>query len=265
MISVIAYDLADYELLRQQVTVSAVEALFGSITKGSIERYEVPRNGALNFVVHEVLEGGRSRTLAFEESGKALSSLMLTLPITVPEGRRPRKRIGHSAIEPKTNESVPEQTEGKRIRLGSATAWSRDRFGPAEALVERGALDYICFESMSEVTMSAVQAAKEDGHSTLPYDPYLIDRLGPILKACKDKGIKIISNQGWMDPDAAALRLQSFAEQEGIKGLKIAAVRGGILTDEITGLGLSFLETDSKISDSSEVIVSAEAYGVCQQ
>jgi hypothetical protein len=32
----------------------------------------------------DVLEGGRSRTLAFEESGKALSSLMLTLPLQMP-------------------------------------------------------------------------------------------------------------------------------------------------------------------------------------
>ncbi len=264
MISVIAYDLADYELLRQQVTVAAVEALFGSITKGSIERHEVPRNGALNFVLHEVLEGGRSRTLAFEESGKALSSLMLTLPIIVPEGRPPRKRIEPSSIEYSPDETVPGEAAGKKIRLGSATAWSRDRFGPAEALVERGELDYICFESMSEVTMSAVQTARQDGHSTLPYDPYLIDRLGPILKACKEKGIKIISNQGWLDPDAAALRLQSFAEQQGIEGLKIAAIRGGILTGKIAELGLSFLETDRKIEDSSQDIVSAEAYLGCE-
>jgi hypothetical protein len=45
----------------------------------------VPRIGGLNFVLEEVLEGGRSRTLAFEESGKALSSLMLTMVIEVPD------------------------------------------------------------------------------------------------------------------------------------------------------------------------------------
>ena len=45
-------------------------------------------------VADEVLEGGRSRTLAFEESGKALSSLMLTMPIAVPaDYGRKRYRI----------------------------------------------------------------------------------------------------------------------------------------------------------------------------
>ena len=84
-ISVVAYDLQDYDILLKQVTVSAVKQLYGPITKGEIMRYEVPLIGALNFVLDEALEGGRTRTLAFEESGKALSSLMLTLPLQVPD------------------------------------------------------------------------------------------------------------------------------------------------------------------------------------
>lgn len=85
-VSVIAYELADYPLLLEQVTVTAVKQLYGPITRGSITRYEVPSIGALNFVLEDVLEGGRSRTLAFEESGKALSTLMMTMAMTVPDG-----------------------------------------------------------------------------------------------------------------------------------------------------------------------------------
>ena len=84
-VSVIAYDQSLFDVLKDQLTVDAVEQLYGSITKGSIRRYELPAIGALNFVLENVLEGGRSRTLAFEESGKALSSLMLTLEVSVPE------------------------------------------------------------------------------------------------------------------------------------------------------------------------------------
>jgi hypothetical protein len=84
MVSVIAYDMLDYPVLLDQVTIEAVRAAYGPITKGEIRRYEVPLIGALNFVMTDVLEGGRSRTLAFEESGKALSSLMLTLPLQMP-------------------------------------------------------------------------------------------------------------------------------------------------------------------------------------
>ncbi|MEI6838081.1 MAG: hypothetical protein WCK56_09825 [Alcaligenaceae bacterium] len=93
MVSVIAYDIRDYSVLLEQVTIEAVQALYGPITKGEIRRYEVPLIGALNFVMTDVLEGGRSRTLAFEESGKALSSLMLTMPLQMPDNY-----VGRSAV-----------------------------------------------------------------------------------------------------------------------------------------------------------------------
>jgi len=94
-VSVIAYREEDYEFIRSQITVESVRQVYGPITKGSIVRYEVPSIAALNFVLNDVLEGGRSRTLAFDESGKALSSLILTLDVDVPDayvGRSERKR-----------------------------------------------------------------------------------------------------------------------------------------------------------------------------
>lgn len=72
-ISVIAYNDADYEVLCCQVTTESVVQLFRPITRGHITRYEVPGLSALNFVIEDALEGGRTRTLTFDESGKALS------------------------------------------------------------------------------------------------------------------------------------------------------------------------------------------------
>jgi hypothetical protein len=251
MISVIAYDPADYGLLAEQVTVDAVRQVFGSITKGGIARHEVPAIGALNFVLDEVLEGGRSRTLAFEESGKALSSLMLTLPVRVPAGHT-RPQPGPAAAR--------RPIQGRSIRLGSATAWSRDRFEPASDLIDRGRIDYLCFETMSEVTMAAAQTARMENPATPLYDPYLVPRMEPILRRCKEGGIRIVTNQGWLDPVGAAQRLAALAEELGIDGLRIAAVDGGILTDRIADLGATFLETGGPVGAQRDAIVSAEAY-----
>ena len=148
----------------------------------------------------------------------------------------------------------------KPIRIGCATGWARDRFEPAAQLVDEGHLDYLCFDSMSEVTMSAVQVAMLEQENVPPYDPYLEPRLAPILKACKEKGVRIITNQGWLDPVAAAHKVLEMAKAQGITGLKVAAVSGGSLLDQICELGLSFTETGQPISESRELIVSAEAY-----
>jgi hypothetical protein len=144
--------------------------------------------------------------------------------------------------------------------LGSATGWARDRFEPATALVQDGNIQYLCFDSMSEVTMSAAQVARMENGETVPYDPYLDGRMEPILKACKEKGIKIITNQGWLDPIAAAERILEIARQQGIGDLKVAAVSGGILLDRIADMGLTFTETGEPIENSRARIVSAETY-----
>jgi hypothetical protein len=80
-VAVIARDEADYERVRRTATVEAVTAVFAPIVSGSVERFELPRIGALNFALHGALDGGRSRNLAFDESGKALASRVLMLEV----------------------------------------------------------------------------------------------------------------------------------------------------------------------------------------
>lgn len=80
-LAVIARDEADYERLRRTATVEAVTTIFAPILRGAVERFELPRIGALNFALHGALDGGRSRNLAFDESGKALASRVLMLEV----------------------------------------------------------------------------------------------------------------------------------------------------------------------------------------
>ena len=148
----------------------------------------------------------------------------------------------------------------KSVRLGSATGWSRDRFEPAEDLLREGKLDYLCFDSMSEVTMSAAQVARMESADVPPYDPYLEPRLEPLLAGCKAQGVRIVTNKGWLDPLAAAEKTVEIARRLGIRGLKVAAVSGGMLTERIADMGLNFIETGEPISRHRERIVSAEAY-----
>jgi len=148
----------------------------------------------------------------------------------------------------------------KRIRLGSATAWSRDRFEPALDLLTRGDVQYLCFDAMSEVTMSAAQVARLENPGSPGYDPYLARRMAPILKQAKQRGARIVTNSGWLDPVGGAKLVASLAREQGIGDLRVAAVSGGLLTDRIADMGLRFLETGELVSDHRDRIVAAEAY-----
>ena len=93
-LSVIAYREEDYPIIKEQVSVEKVREIFGPIVRGKITRYEAPNIGALNFLIEKALDGGRSRNLAFDESGKALSSLVYRMDIEVPEGY-----VGRSGVQ----------------------------------------------------------------------------------------------------------------------------------------------------------------------
>ena len=84
-ISVIAYEPENFELIRTKVTTEAVRSKFAQLAVTKIERYELPQLGALNFVLHNALGGGVTRSLAIDTHGKSLSALMLDIEITSPE------------------------------------------------------------------------------------------------------------------------------------------------------------------------------------
>ena len=80
-ISVIAYKPEDFETIRTKVTEDTVMKQFAPIGATSIERYELPQLGALNFVIHNTLGGGVTRSLAIDTHGKSLCALMLELDL----------------------------------------------------------------------------------------------------------------------------------------------------------------------------------------
>ena len=80
-ISVIAYDLADHAFLAEHVTAERVRAHFAAVVHGAVTRYELPRLGALNFVLEQALGGGVTRSLALDTHGKSLSSWMLEIEV----------------------------------------------------------------------------------------------------------------------------------------------------------------------------------------
>lgn len=80
-ISLIAYHRSDFELLRREVTAERVKQWFGSTAEGEVVRYELPQLGALNFVLHQALGGGVTKSSALDKHGKCLSSFLLAMEI----------------------------------------------------------------------------------------------------------------------------------------------------------------------------------------
>ena len=95
-------------------------------------------------------------------------------------------------------------------RPGGATGSSRRALN-----AEHGDLDYLCFETMAEATISAAQVRKRRDPSFPGYDTYLDDRMQAVLPACLQRGTQIVTNQGWINPDGAAERIVHWLRELG--------------------------------------------------
>lgn len=80
-LSLIVYNMEDFDKVREKITAEAVKEHFKDIVKGEVIRYELPQLGALNFVMHDALGGGVTRSLSLDKHGKSLSSYLLDMDI----------------------------------------------------------------------------------------------------------------------------------------------------------------------------------------
>ncbi len=148
----------------------------------------------------------------------------------------------------------------KTIRIGSGAAWWGDRVEPAKLNAEQGKLDYLCFETMAEATVSAAQVRSRRDPDFPGYDTYLDERMRAVLPACMKQGTRIISNQGWINPEGAARRIVELLNEQGISGIKVAAVTGSLITDRALELTDRIMENGEATSTLGPTLISAEAY-----
>jgi hypothetical protein len=82
-IGLIALDDRYYKLLEREVTAERVKEHFKGICKGTVERFELPNLGALNFLLHESLGGGGTVSLMTDAQGKTFSTALLRMWINI--------------------------------------------------------------------------------------------------------------------------------------------------------------------------------------
>jgi Acyclic terpene utilisation family protein AtuA len=147
----------------------------------------------------------------------------------------------------------------RTIRIGSGAGYSGDRIEPAVELAERGDIDYLVFECLGERTVALAQQARmrnpEGG-----YDPLLEERMRAVLPLCAAKGIKIVTNMGAANPEAAAKKTAEIARSLGLSKLKIAAIVGDDVLDACKAGDFPIMEFDGTIKQLGNKLLSANAY-----
>ena len=149
------------------------------------------------------------------------------------------------------------------VRVGGGSAGAEERIDPAVELAEKGELDYLCFDSLSEVELSSIAIAMRHDPATLGYDVFAEAKMSEVLPAALENGVRIVANLGGRNPEAARDMMLGIAGRTGHSGVKIAAVLGDDVLDLVRELKLRTVETDRDLNDFGDDLVSAHAYVPC--
>lgn len=95
-VGVLARSPQIYQWLVEKLTADKVKRFFDGITLGEVERYELPNLLALNFLLHESLGGGGTRSLMVDPQGKTLAQALMQMTVRVPESLLKNKNVKKS-------------------------------------------------------------------------------------------------------------------------------------------------------------------------
>ncbi len=122
------------------------------------------------------------------------------------------------------------------VRIGNASGFYGDRFSAMREMLEGGELDYLTGDYLAELTMLILGRDRIKDPKT-GYAKTFLRQMEECLGLAVDKGVRIVSNAGGLNPHGLAVALRELAEKVGVN-VGVAFVDGDDLLDRAAELGL---------------------------
>ncbi len=150
------------------------------------------------------------------------------------------------------------------IRIASGQGYWGDRFDAPIDQVREGPIDYLVMDYLAEVTMSIMQKQKSRDPN-LGYAKDFVRLMEVLLPEIVEKNVKLITNAGGVNPVACMIAVREIAERKGLKGVRLAAVYGDDILNDLdalvaSGNELRNMETNESIETIRDRISSANVY-----
>jgi len=82
-LGIMAKNEKNYEILKREITPEKIKAFFGDTVRGDVDVYWMDNLMAVKVVMHNALGGGATKTLRWDETGKAMATAILRMPVNV--------------------------------------------------------------------------------------------------------------------------------------------------------------------------------------
>jgi hypothetical protein len=153
----------------------------------------------------------------------------------------------------------------ERLIIANCGGFWGDDPTAARRQVEGGPIDYLVMDYLAEVTMAILQKQRARKPDT-GYPADILVHLRDVLPTCVERGIRIITNAGGVNPLACRAAVEALASELGVaERVKVALVLGDDLYPDLDALlasGESFINMDTgqSLADIRRRVLSANAY-----
>ncbi|MBM9506137.1 acyclic terpene utilization AtuA family protein [Actinacidiphila acididurans] len=149
------------------------------------------------------------------------------------------------------------------LRIANCSGYYGDRLSAAREMVEGGPIDVLTGDYLAELTMLLLWKARQrdpDGGYAVSFLAQMTD----VLATCLERGIKIVTNAGGLNPAGLAAKLGDLAARAGLRP-SIAYVTGDDLLPRLPelqarGHDFAHLDTGVPLAGSGVTPVTANAY-----
>ena len=151
----------------------------------------------------------------------------------------------------------------RAVRIANSSGFYGDRDPAAREMVEGGPIDVLTGDYLAELTMLILWKARRKDPDA-GYARTALGHLEQVLGTCLDRGIKIVTNAGGLNPAAFAQRAGELAGKLGLHP-KIAYITGDDLLPRLAelraaGHPLANMDTGQPLADVKAEPVTANAY-----
>ncbi|HPJ95746.1 MAG TPA: DUF1446 domain-containing protein, partial [Syntrophales bacterium] len=159
--------------------------------------------------------------------------------------------------------STKDPRRNDKVIIANCSGYFGDRLAAAKEMVQGGPIDILTGDYLAELTMAILFGQKMRKPET-GYVPTFLKQMEQVMGECLDRGIRVVSNAGGLNPQGMAKELKKIADALGLHP-KIACIEGDDLMGRLADLqekGEAFVHLDKGISlkDAGAMPISANAY-----
>lgn len=151
------------------------------------------------------------------------------------------------------------------VRIANCSGFFGDRIAAAREMVDGGPIDVLTGDWLAELTMLILARQRMKHGEGAGYARTFLTQMADVLADCVDRGIRVVSNAGGLDPAGCAAALRAQADEAGLSHVRIAWVTGDDLMPrfaELSERGERWvnLDTGAALADSGVQPLTANAY-----